>query len=497
MAEKSTKASVPQGASVDEFYNKGLQRLCGNIRSDEGIDAFCGVGELEYREMLTLDEARLLRHIVCTNMSVKKVVIWHASLNAVKAAFEDLEDASALEELEFLLIECEEHKYSLNLSGIFKRLRSLRLECDDICNDSAKIIAYFLRDNSSLENFHLRSEQLTDHGATTIAESLRTNSALKQFTIHHEKLTSKSIVAFAETLVVNSTLELVDLHKIDMKDEDMLPLFEEERYAGTFKRMNILWDQKYLPQLARLLREDRHYSQLFINVSSSASGDLVREFFEALANNRNVRMLQLYPSGETSEALTEGLVNLVKRTSTMTAIYNLMSVGQSGEPLVRVLDALKTNRSVTEFMWNAEFLTPEIAATVSDLLASNETLNDLSVSQNDGITSDIVATILGGLRKNYTLTRIMLAWDPYDDVEGIGEMEGLLRRNAELLNRAAHFVRDSHGTTDPEGADALRKISSSGGLVQKLEELTGQTRETVLGDTEAALARLDLAAHDA
>ncbi|KAH9374175.1 hypothetical protein HPB48_002358 [Haemaphysalis longicornis] len=162
-------------------------------------------------------------------MSVKKVVIWHASLNAVKAAFEDLEDDSALEELEFLLIECEEHKYSLNLSGIFKRLRSLRLECDDICDDSAKSIAYFLRDNSSLENFHLRSEQLTDHGATTIAESLRTNSALKQFTIHHEKLTSKSIVAFAETLVVNSTLEVVDLHKIDMKDEDMLPLFEEER----------------------------------------------------------------------------------------------------------------------------------------------------------------------------------------------------------------------------------------------------------------------------
>lgn len=174
-----------------------------------------------------------------------------------------------------------------------------------------------------------------------------------------------------------------------------------------------------------------------------------------------------------------------------------MSVGQSGEPLVRVLDALKTNRSVTEFMWNAEFLTPEIAATVSDLLASNETLNDLSVSQNDGITSDIVATILDGLRKNHTLTRIMLAWDPYDDVEGIGEIEGLLRRNAELLNRAAHFVRDSHGTTDPEGADALRKIRSSGGLVQKLEELTGKTRETALGDIEAALARLDLAAHDA
>lgn len=181
-----------------------------------------------------------------------------------------------------------------------------------------KSIAYFLRDNSSLENFHLRSEQLTDHGATTNAESLRTNSALKQFTIHHEKLTSKSIVAFAETLVVNSTLEVVDLHKIDMKDEDMLPLFEEERYAGTFKRMDILWDQKYLPQLARLLRQDRHYSQLFINVSSAASGDQVREFFEALANNRNVRMLQLYPSEETSEALTEGLVNLVKRTSAMT-----------------------------------------------------------------------------------------------------------------------------------------------------------------------------------
>lgn len=92
------------------------------------------MGELEYREILSLDEARLLRHIECTNMSVKKVVIWHASLNAVKAAFEDLEDTSALEELEFLLIECEEHKYSLNLSGIFKRLRSLRLECDDICD---------------------------------------------------------------------------------------------------------------------------------------------------------------------------------------------------------------------------------------------------------------------------------------------------------------------------------------------------------------------------
>lgn len=94
------------------------------------------------------------------------------------------------------------------------------------------------------------------------------------------------------------------------------------------------------------------------------------------------------------------ICSILRKRTTLKVVENLMFVKIGKEQqLVRVLGALKENRSLKSFTMYADLLTPEIATSLSDLLVVNDTLNEVSVCEYWGITADIVATILRGLIK--------------------------------------------------------------------------------------------------
>lgn len=503
MSEATSKDTALQESVVSEFLNRGLQGPHHSIAAKDERDTFSGQDcdvttrplSLEYGDKLSEEEARILRHILVTNTSVKKLTIWDVSLNVFRTVFEGLEEPLSLEELCVLCVDCEGQDFCMRLSGMFRNLRVLDLRCDgqasrNTSNDGgglASSIADLLRDNMALQELSLWCGEFGDAGCSVLAEVLKTNGTLKKLHIVDETLTSNTVVAFAETLVVNAALEMVHLFEVDMREEDVSFLFEEDKYADTFKRLYILWRQKFLPQLTRLLREDRHCSDVSVDVTESVSADLLQDFLDAVAENKTVRMLHFYPSGNTFDALADGLVSVLRRTTTITCIQNLMRA-EDGKALVKVLDALKDNHSVTDFMMMAEILTPEICRSLSEVLATNKTLTSVSICEYYGIGAEDLRVILEGLRVNYTVTQLMVAWDPDDDVEGVSEMEELLERNRGLLNKAAQFVKGDGDVTDAEGADALKKVRSSPKLVEKLQEVTGKEREAVLDDITAAVA---------
>lgn len=499
MSETTSNDTQLQEAVVREFLNKGLQgprySIATNDQRDSSSepsgDTTTGPLALEYGDKLSSEEARILRHILVTNASVKKLTIWDVSLSGFKRIFEGLEEPLSLEDLCVFHIDCEGQDFCLKLSGGFRNVRVLDLRCrsQDDGGVLASSVADLLRDNMVLQELSLWCDELGDAGCSVLAKALTTNDTLKKLHIVDETLTSKTVVAFAETLVVNSALEKIDIFEVDMREEDVSFLFEEDKYAGTFKRLYILWRQKFLPQLTRLLREGRHCSDVSVDVTESVRADLLQDFLNAVAESKTVRMLHFYPSGKTFDRLADGLVYVLSHTTTITSIQNLMRVEEDGKALVKVLDALKDNNTVTDFMMMVDILTPEVCRSLSEVLATNRTLTSVSICEYYGIGPEQLRVILEGLRGNHVVTHLMVAWDP-DDVEGVSEMEELLERNRGLLIKAAQFVKGGGAGTDVEGVDALKKVCSSPSLVEKVQEITGKGKEAVLDDIAAAVSRV-------
>lgn len=473
---------------VHDFLMKGQKRAEESNTSFGRNSDFTGETiTVEYRN-LSIEEACILRSILRTNRSVKKVTLRESSLTPVKVAFENIKDVSCLEELNLINVDCDSGGFTIHLTEDFSNLHFLRLECDEIGDAFTKTIAKFLRDNRSLEMLTLCSYAVTDEGAIAIAEALRSNTTLRKLTLERTMLSSRTLLAFAEVLIVNPVLELVHVFEVDIKDEHVSLLFEQENYTSVFKRMHILWEDCYLPQLITLLRQDRQCSTVSVSVSDSVPGVTLREFFDALAENATVENFYLYPTCNRLDTITEGLVHVLRSTTSLQKVHNFVGVDMSRDSLVKVLDALKENHSVKSFMMQTESLTPEIVTSLSQLLASNNTLNEVSICEcyTDGLD---VSDILSSLKNNYTLRKLMIAWEPGDDMEGLSQIKALLNRNASLLNKAVAFVKSGGVVTgDAEGADALHKLRCCPHLVDELQELTGKSKEAVRSGIDIALA---------
>ncbi|KAH9363963.1 hypothetical protein HPB48_017117 [Haemaphysalis longicornis] len=445
--------------------------------------------ELEYNDNFSVDQAYALRQSLTESRFLRKLKFSRTPLRVIKVAFENLHEDTSLEELELFCIDSGGQGFSLNLPGIFRKLRSLRVHSTYTGDSFAKEVAVFLRGNDSLQDLSLWLNDISDEGAVAIAEALAANTTLKTLNLLDNNLTSKTVVAFADMVTVNSTLKLAELFEVDLELKDIHALFEQDRYAHVFERIYILWKQEFLPYLTKLLLEDRHCSDVAVDVTSSVPKYVLRNFFNAVAQNKTVRMLHFYPSGDTFDVLIDGLVHVVKVTKTLTHVENLMTVDRS-ESLVRVLNALKSNHSVTTFSMYAYLLTPDIAQALSELLLVNSTLTDVAVCEYRWITSEDLSVILKGLRENFTLTGLIVSGHLEDDVEGVTEMEQLLKRNARVLEKAAEFVvRDGQFSDDDkdgyhEGAESLKKVFSSAGLLEVLEKRTGKNRETLRSDVE-------------
>ncbi|KAL1421552.1 hypothetical protein MTO96_022991 [Rhipicephalus appendiculatus] len=390
---------------------------------------------------------------------------------AFKIAFEDLEGCSSLEELHMFDIECDEQDFRVNLTGGNCHLCTRQQEA---------------------KGFHPRLLlRGATRGAAAISEALESNDTLTRLTLADVKLSSETVVAFAKMLTANSTLEVVDFFdSCLMEAEKVSALLEQDLYKDVFKRLRILWTEELLPVLTGLIRRKACWHELSVRVSASVDRDILREFFDAVAEDTTATLLHFYPNEDTTfDELADGIASVAKSTKTLKRIQNLMHVTRGNEQqLINVMEALKENRSVTSFNMHADELTPELATSLSELLAANDTLNEVLVCEYFGITEDILATILEGLRQNYTVTLLMVSWDPDDGIEGVPEMRELLKRNARLHEKAADYVcAGGDPKKDAEGADALKKVRKSAKLIERVQGLTGKTSEAASEMVQAAL----------
>uniref|UniRef100_A0A131YJ90 Protein nlrc3 n=1 Tax=Rhipicephalus appendiculatus TaxID=34631 RepID=A0A131YJ90_RHIAP len=460
MADGVMSEADTQNTEVMDLFRKGLEEHVPHGDPDRdsivvSSESMQRGAELTYTENLSEKDAAVLRRMLRTGPPVRQLTLWQISLAAFRVAFQDLEECPSLKEINFLLIDCEGKDLGISVTGVFRNLQSLDLRCDNPGSGFAKDIAGYIRQNKSLRELSLWNSCGGDEGAAILIEALAANDTLKKFTLASMELSSDTLLDFARMLTSNSTLEVVDLFDVCPAEKDKLSsLLEQELCADVFKRLKILWPQELLPELTALLRKGSCYRDLSVSVTSTVDEGVLREFFDAVAADKMLQTLHFYPSEESFDALADGIASVVRRTTTLREICNLMRVQEGKEhQLVVILEALKENSCVTSFTMYAELLNADIVKSLSELLAVNSTLVDVAICEYWGILPEQVETILQGLRKNNTLTGLMVSWDP-DESDGITEMEEILKRNARLRSKAAECASSgSHDVSDAKAAD--------------------------------------------
>ncbi|KAL1479294.1 hypothetical protein MTO96_015935 [Rhipicephalus appendiculatus] len=397
-----------QDTDVQELYRKGIDLFGDEKQSDRREDdtsAIAQDGAKVAYEKISEKEATVLRRLLRSGPPVKQLCLYDISLGAFKAAFDNNDECPWLSRV-CVHIDLQGKELGTIFSGAFRGLHSLELICDKPGSGFASMIASYIRQNKSLRELRLRQSCGGDEGAAVLIEALVGNDTLEIFALNDITSSSDTLIGFAKMLTSNSTLYLVSLSDVCCVEVgEVWSLLGQERYAGVFERLDIVWPDELLSVLTELMRREAYYPALSVKVTSSVDEGVLREFFDAAAESKTLR--RLYFESAVFDALANGIASVVKSTRTLREIYIAMAVQRGSEhQMITILDALKENTSITEFTILVETVTPEVATSLAELLAANKVLRIIHLCEEPDISPRIGETILQALWANYTLTGI-------------------------------------------------------------------------------------------
>lgn len=510
MADRVISQLDFQDADIEEFFRKGLRLDDEPQHPDRLTDAIMQRGAyLAYDEIPSNEDAAVLRRMLSTGAPVRTLDIRSIALGAFKVAFDSLQECPLLERINIDDIHCEGADLGLNSRDAFRSLRTLCLHCANVGGGFANDISSYIRENKSLKELRLAYSFGGDEGAAPIVEALRVNDTLKKFTLskwglrlarldlledEEAKLSSKTFLDVVKLLACNSVLELVDISTVCPLEKDVVsPMLADERYVNAFRRLNLEWPDALLPELTALIRKEACYPELYVRFNSAVDKGVLREFFDAVVTNQT--LLGLHFSEDSAEdfdnpfagplnSLGDGIASVLKRTQTLRTI----SLDAGPCDVASVFDALKENRSVTKATVRVEVVSAEMAKSLSELLAVNQTLEAVAFSNYWESLPKEIEDVVQALRTNYSLTNLDhgCQLEECEKTAAIREMDALLKRNDRLVRKAAEFVISGADVSD-EGVDALKKVRSKLGLVRKVQALAGLTEEAALKQIRSAL----------
>ncbi|KAH7975735.1 hypothetical protein HPB52_004655 [Rhipicephalus sanguineus] len=452
MADGGTGEFDTTYSEVEELFRKGLPKDDAARKQSPPNDHDCPKhGIALYYEKISEEDATVLRQMLSTGPAVRKLYISKMSLAAFRTAFDELEVSSKLENVYFG-VDCQREDFSINLSVAFGRLWSLELSCHNVGSGFAKELARYIQESESLTKMVIWDSCGGDKGAAIIIKALRKNRTLKKFTLAEMELSPDMLITFAEMLATNSTLKQLDVRTAcSVKKDKVSWLLQRNRYADVFKRLDITWPEQLLPELAVLVRSQACCSELAVSVASIVDDEALRKFSEAVATDTKIRDLCVYFVKATDDGTGSALEDTLKKRhdavderedrdgaieDTVDALCDGIAPGKrmrihrdissnkrvkhdNQRQLVGILGAVKKNRSIRKFAISTELVTPEMATSLSELLAVNQTLTHVQVCIIQEISSNDADTIRRGLRKNSTLTHFNVSSEENESVTNL------------------------------------------------------------------------------
>ncbi|CAN8002005.1 unnamed protein product [Ixodes hexagonus] len=361
--------------------------------------------------------ARTLAKLLRTSKSLKKLSMYGVDKYCVKIVLDGLHDSSSVEELRLFGLVPEGTPFFMKCSEVFRNLKVVHVPCNGFDDACALEFAALIETSKTLIELDVSSSSFGDSGVTAIARALRCNNSLRRLSLWQDKLTSASLVELVDALSVNTTVEHVDVSQINILEEHCARLFEDPKSAGAFKRIFVVWKEDRLKELTAMLQRDDHMPQVYVEISSGVPPPDLEAFFDALLSSRTVTELSFYPGGSMFDFFIDQLVKLLKTTSTIRTVRNLLLRADEGPEeryVVRLLEALQHNNSVTEFSTDVSYLTIPIGNVLGKLLEVNNTLTSVDLCDHWSVDPEVARTLANSMRHNYTLVDLQIEWDAED-----------------------------------------------------------------------------------
>ena len=327
-------------------------------------------------------------------------------------------------------------------------------------DDSARILAGYLKRSESLSSFNLNFGDIGDAGATALAEVLKTNNALNSLGLNaNPGIGNASVMSLCEALKVNKTLSTLNLSETGISDAGVLSLVEvlktNTSSLTSLSLSEIKISHHSVKSIAEVLRVNSTLKELKFegNNVGSDGAELIAEslkanttlkililsrnnikepcggmFSDALRVNGTLESLTLAKNALGSHGarlLSEGL-----RVNTSLRHLDLSgnSIGTKGAE--SIAETIRVNASLTSLKLQGNNIGDPGANKVSEALKDNVSLEKLDMSIN-AIGAAGAESIAEALKSNVTLTILGLDSNVIGD-NGAQSLCEALKTNATL-----------------------------------------------------------------
>ena len=327
-------------------------------------------------------------------------------------------------------------------------------------DDSARILAGYLKRSESLSSFNLNFGDIGDAGATALAEVLKTNNALNSLGLNaNPGIGNASVMSLCEALKVNKTLSTLNLSETGISDAGVLSLVEVLKTNTSSLTSLFLSDIKIshqsLKSIAEVLRVNSTLKDLKFEGNKVGVGG-TKLIAESLKANTTLKLLSLSRNNikakcgrlfsdslkvnGTLESLTLAENALGSRGAQLlsdglrvnTSLRHLdlsgNSIGTKGAE--SIAETIRVNASLTSLKLQGNNIGDPGANKVSEALKDNVSLEKLDMSIN-AIGAAGAESIAEALKSNATLTILDLSLNVIGD-NGAQSLCEALKKNATL-----------------------------------------------------------------
>lgn len=159
--------------------------------------------------------------------------------------------------------------------------------------------------------------------------------------------------------------------------------------------------------------------------------------------------------------------------------------------IVKTIAALKNNSSIRKLFLVYREFTDEEASLFTALMKSNKTIYDLEIFTSMASTETLVNRLSPGFAANYTLVSLRFHWRRLPLTRHFYYVNDVVRRNTDLVTRAAHCTA---GNVSRTCAEAFELVAENPALLEKICELQSLGQKDaaqVVRNTRATLLGLD------
>lgn len=437
--------------------------------------------ELVYKVDLGEDGLNSLARFLRSNQTLKK--FWLAREKQVQTAFCDfMSKNKTLTELQFTACDDESTTNDV-LKAVEKHdvLERLTIE-GPLQTSNERQLKSLISNNRSIRSLKILKATISPEFGKLIADGLSKNMTLECLDLSECKVVPESYLPFCAALTRNACS--VKFSSLDPRILNS-PMGEnqgDQQHSAALKETR--------QKLARKLQEKNLYGHVQLEWTDyDASGlaaalgsrpmdleldtaKLTQENFASLCEDlcSSPRIRSLTVLSKNKPEYVKALSDALEQNASLKSV-KLIEDSESCGFAAKVAEGLRYNATVTYLKIYCRYLRREDAKLLSDVIASNRSLNDVDLTVTNPFAMDFDCTdiLTQGVAKNQFITSFYITVFP-----SIQIIAPVVRNNA-FLNHAARFVlgRD----TGKQCTDAFKLFQAQPSLIVRVKEASGMSDE--------------------